>query len=255
MTGDKPRKSLTEAATAEDPALAARTLARTALKASLATVERGSGHPYASLVTVATEPDGSPVILISRLARHTQNLAADTRASLLLDATSSAGDPLAGGRVTIVGQFMPTASKTARARFLTRQPHAAGYADFPDFAFYALKPERAHFIGGFGRIVELAASDLVLDLAGAAPLIAAETDIIEHMNEDHAAAVELYATVLAAKPGGPWRMTGIDPEGCDLVCDGDTCRILFAEPIASPAAARKELVRLAELAREGSNVI
>lgn len=250
MTGDNLRKSLTEVATAADPALAARTLVRAALKGSLATLERGTGHPYASLVTVATEPDGSPVILISRLARHTQNLAADTRASLLFDATSAAGDPLAGGRVTLVGRFAVTARATARARFLARQPHAAGYADFPDFAFYVMTVERAHFVGGFGRIVELSAPELVLDLAGSERLVAAEPEIVSHMNEDHAAAVELYATALAAKPGGPWRMTGIDPEGCDLVCDGDTCRIVFAQPITSPAEARKELVRLTELARE-----
>lgn len=231
------------------PQLAARRLMRTALKGSLATSDRRSGHPYASLVTLATEPDGTPLMLISKLALHTQNLAADPRASLLIDGTSAAGDPLAGGRVTLIGRAEPTASPTARARFLARHGHAEGYASFPDFAFYALTPESAHFIGGFGRILDLPPSDLLLDLGGAEGLVAAEADIVAHMNADHAGALELYATELCGAPGGPWRMTGIDPEGCDITCDGEARRVLFASRIASPGEARQELVRLAGEAR------
>lgn len=235
------------------PPLIARRLLRTALKGALATLDRRSGHPYASLVTLATEPDGAPLMLISKLALHTQNLAADARASLLIDGTSASGDPLAGGRVTFIGRAEPTGSPTARGRFLARHPHAEGYAGFPDFAFYSLKLEGAHFIGGFGRIVDLAPSDLLLDLSGAEALVAAESDIVAHMNEDHAGALELYATELCGAPGGPWRMTGIDPEGCDIVCDGETCRVLFGGRITSPGEARQELVRLAEEARGRTN--
>lgn len=231
------------------PQLAARRLMRTALKGSLATLDRRTGHPYASLVTLATEPDGSPLMLISKLALHTQNLAADARASLLIDGTSASGDPLAGGRVSLTGRAEITTSPTARARFLARQAHAAGYADFPDFAFYTLGLEGAHFVGGFGRIVDLSPSELLLDLAGAEALVAAETDIVAHMNEDHAGALELYATELCGAPGGPWRMTGIDPEGCDITCDGEACRVLFATRVTSPGEARQELVRLAAEAR------
>ena len=68
-----------------EPAPASRRLIRTALKASLATLDRATGHPYASLILVATEPDGAPVFLISRLALHTRNLEKDPRASLLID--------------------------------------------------------------------------------------------------------------------------------------------------------------------------
>jgi putative heme iron utilization protein len=212
-------------------------------------LDRRSGHPYASLVTLATEPDGAPLMLISKLALHTQNLAADPRASLLIDGTSAAGDPLAGGRVTLIGRAEPTASPTARGRFLARHSHAEGYAGFPDFAFYTLKPEGAHYIGGFGRILDLLPSDLLLDLGGAETLVAAEDGIVAHMNADHAGALELYATQLCGGPGGPWRMTGIDPEGCDLVCDGEARRVLFASRITSPGEARQELVRLAADAR------
>ena len=112
---------------------AARVILRTALKGSLATLDRLGGHPYASLVTVATEMDGALVLLISKLALHTQNIIVDSKASLLLDASGADGDPLAGGRVTLIGRVVKTESTAARRRFLARHPEALMYADFPDF--------------------------------------------------------------------------------------------------------------------------
>ena len=232
------------------PAEATRGLMRRALKASLATLENSTGHPYASLVTIATDVDGTPLLLISTLALHTKNLLADGRASLLFDGTDATGDPLAGGRVTLMGRAQKSERATARGRFLARQPYAAGYADFPDFAFYELVPERAHYIGGFGRIVDLDPGDLLVDVSDAASLVAGHDDIVAHMNEDHAAANALYATVLAGAPSGPWSMTGIDPEGFDLVCDGMTARLNFDNRVTSPDDARRELVALVARARE-----
>ncbi len=224
-------------------------LIRRALKASLATLETSSGHPYASLVTIATDVDGTPLLLISTLALHTKNLAGDGRASLLFDGTDAAGDPLAGGRVTVIGRAAKTDRPIARERFLARQPYARGYADFPDFAFYELIPERAHFIGGFGRIVDLKPTDLLIDISGARDLIAAHGDIVSHMNEDHADAIALYATELGGQPNGAWRLTGVDPEGFDMVCNGATLRILFKTKVENPDAARQEFIRLAAMAR------
>lgn len=226
-----------------------RALVRTALKGALATVQKATGYPYASLVLTATEPDGTPVFLISRLALHTQNLQSDSRATLLVDGTGDANDPMTGARVTLIGNVQPTQSVTARARFLARHPAAEGYADFADFAFYALQPERAHFIGGFGRIVDLDAANLLLSIEGAEPLVAAEPDIVSHMNADHADALELYATKLLGGDSGAWRMTGIDPEGCDLVSGARALRLPFDSRITSPAEARQELVRLTKSAR------
>jgi putative heme iron utilization protein len=233
----------------KETAASAKSLLRSALKGSLATLKRDSGHPYASLVLTATDSDGSPLLLISRLALHTQNLGADPRASLLIDATGTQSDPMAGARVTLIGSVRPTSSPTARARFLARHESARGYADFPDFAFYALTPENAHFIGGFGRIVDLPASDLLTPLEGAEALIEAEPGIVAHMNEDHADAIELYATRLLGAAPGAWRMTGIDPEGCDLVLGAKGLRLPFGTRIANAGDARKELVRLVAAAR------
>jgi heme iron utilization protein len=230
----------------------ARSLVRRAFKGSLATLSSVSGYPYASLITLATDAAGAPTFLISTLALHTRNLAHDPRCSILIDATGALADPLQGARVTLYGRAEKSADEGTRRRFLARHEEAAFYADFPDFAFWRLAVEGAHYIGGFGRIVDLAASELVLDPTGAEALIESEPGIIAHMNDDHADAIELYA-LCSGGERGPWRMTGIDPEGCDIMLGHDARRIVFAHRIMTPGEARKELVRLAAKARDATN--
>lgn len=248
MSGEETKKGAPYSQVSETAVLA-RSLARAALKGSLATLQKGSGHPYASLALTATDADGTPILLISRLALHTQNLSADARASLLIDATGTDADPMAGARITLIGAARPTASPTARRRFLARHPAAGGYADFPDFAFYELDIASAHFIGGFGRIVDLPRTDLIAGLSDAQALIEHEADIVSHMNADHADAVELYATRLLGAAPGAWRMTGIDPEGCDLVLGARALRLTFDARVTNGDEARRELVRLVGVAR------
>jgi putative heme iron utilization protein len=232
-------------------AASARALMRRGFKGSLATIDRGNSYPYASLVTLATDAAGAPTVLISQLARHTANLAHDARASIMVDETGALADPLQGARLTLYGRAEPTAEEGVRRRFLARHPEASLYVDFPDFAFWRLAVEGAHYIGGFGRIFDLDPSDLLLPLADAETLLKAEPGIVAHMNEDHADAIELYATALADASPGPWRMVGIDPEGFDIVLGGEARRVLFAQRVATPAAARTELVKLAAEARAG----
>jgi len=241
-----PREMPSKAELAAD----ARALVRRALKASLATIAAGSGHPYASLITVATDATGAPIFLISGLAQHTRNLSQDPRASILFDGTGAAGDPLQGTRVTLFGRAEKVQDEAVKRRFLARHPEAAFYADFPDFAFWRLEAEGAHYIGGFGRIVDLQPAEILVATEGAGDLLAAEPGIIEHMNADHADTVRLYATRLAGAPEGFWRLSGIDPEGCDLICEGDARRIRFKALIATPGEAHQELVRLANEAAE-----
>jgi len=228
---------------------AARRLVRTALKGSLGTLDRSSGHPYASLVLFATEPDGTPIFLISRLALHTRNLEQDARASVLIDGTAGLGDPLTGGRLTLLGQVRRTSSATALRRFLARHAGAQRYASLPDFGMFALEIVSGHYIGGFGKIVDLTPAQVLTDVADAQELIAAETDIISHMNSDHADAVALYATQLAQDPPGAWRMSGIDPTGADLLHCSNAVRLDFPRRVRTPAEARTTLIALAQAAK------
>ena len=139
---------------------------RTAVKGALGTIDHETGHPYASLVLVATEPDGTPVLLLSTLARHTKNLGKDPRASLLLDGTGDRGEPLTGDRLTLIGEVRPSSSPTARRRFIARHPSAGDYAGFGDFSVYTLEVAGGHFIGGFGRIFTIEAPALLTRNAG-----------------------------------------------------------------------------------------
>src|SRR5581483_4079555 len=111
---------------------------------ALGTLER-DGAPYVSLATVAALPDGAPVLLMSKLARHTGNIARDRRVSLLL-AAERPGDPLSGARISIFGTIEKTEDPAARRRFLARHPAAESYAGFADFSFFRIEIARAHLV-------------------------------------------------------------------------------------------------------------
>ncbi|MFO0986199.1 MAG: DUF2470 domain-containing protein [Alphaproteobacteria bacterium] len=146
---------------------------------------------------------------------------------------------------------MPSARtiRRCRARYLRRHPKADLYAGLPDFRVLEATVTDAHIVGGFARARGLAVADVLLDVSAAAALAEAEAGIVAHMNEDHAEAVGLYATRLLGQPAAAWRLTGIDPEGCDLRAENRTARLVFERRIATPAEARDALVALARTAR------
>lgn len=231
-----------------DPKAAAKKLMREARSGALATLMTGSGDPYCSLVNVASAADGSPLLLISRLAIHTRNILADPRVSLMLDERKP-GDPLQGARVMLMGTAARTDNADARRRYLTRQPEAEMFADFGDFAFYEVKLKGAHLVAGFGRIVDLAPADFLTDLTGAEALLAAEPEVIAHMNADHADTCRLYATRLLSAPDGDWRCVGCDPDGIELQCGRTGLRLPFPQRVVQPGVLRTVLKQLADQAR------
>jgi putative heme iron utilization protein len=231
-----------------DPVVAARKLLREARAGALATLKAGSGDPYCSLVNVATAASGAPLLLISRLAVHTKNILADPRVSLMLDERKE-GDPLQGARVMLSGKARATADPQARRRYRDRQPEAAEFAGFADFAIYEIDISGAHLVAGFGRIVDLDRADILIDLAGAQALVDAEPEIIAHMNRDHADAVRLYATRLLGAPDGAWRCVGCDPEGLELQLGRIALRLAFPQRVNSPGVLRQILKQMAEDAR------
>ena len=231
-----------------DPKAAAKTLMREARSGALATLMVNSGDPYCSLVNIASSADGSPVLLISRLAVHTKNILADARASLMLDERKP-GDPLQGARVMLMGSAVQTDSADARRRYLARQPEAEMFAGFGDFNFYEIKITSAHLVAGFGRIVDLKPADILVDLNGADAMLAAEPEVIAHMNADHAETCRLYATRLLGAADGDWRCVGCDPEGLDLQCDRTGLRLWFPRRVEQLGVLRAVLKDLADRAR------
>lgn len=201
----------------------ARRLVRRAGVAGLGTLARRTGHPFVSMVSVACEADGTPILLMSTLAAHSRNLADDPRASLLF-VEEGAPDPQRGGRVTVVGRVERLeAPEAARRRYLARHPEADLYAGFADFAFFRLVVEDAHLVAGFGRAMRVRASDLLLDLAEAGPLVAAEPDLVARLDADRARIAGWMARL--GRPGDDWRVVGTDPGGVDLHRTSDESRM------------------------------
>ncbi len=225
---------------------AARALIRRGAHAALATTL--AGRAYASLVAVACDHDAGPLLLLSDLAQHTQNLAADPQVSLLFDGTREFPDPLAGPRLTVLGRAERCDDPHALARFTARHPSAAGYAGFADFHLYRVAIERGHLVAGFGRIHWVEGADLRF-ASDSAALREAEIEIVAHMNADHADAVALFGERLLRRPGAGWRMTGIDPEGIDLRREAEIGRLDFDMPALGPATARQALIELTRRAR------
>ena len=224
----------------------ARNLLRRARTATLGTLNRDTGVPYASLVNVATDVRGWPLILVSTLAWHTRNLLADARASLMVAELPEAGDALTGARVTVMGRFHKTEEPALARRYLARHPAAELYAGFGDFAFWRLEPEQAHAVAGFGRIETMGADEM---FPSADEMTALEEGAIAHMNEDHDDAIQLYAEKLLGVAGGGWKIAGIDPDGADLRRNEEVLRLPFDTPVYSGAALRTLLARLGKEVR------
>ncbi|WP_375456711.1 HugZ family protein [uncultured Methylobacterium sp.] len=227
-----------------------RRLLRSIRSGALATLD-ADGTPFASLATIATDVDGTPLMLLSQLSGHTRNLIADPRCSLLFSAGGK-GDPLAHPRLTVVGRAARTTEPRARERFLARHPKAKLYADFPDFGFFALSPEAGHLNGGFAKAATLARDELLLDLSQADGLVTGERGAIEHMNADHADALALYAAAAGGGQGEGWRLTGLDPEGMDLMAGDRTARVIYPDLVRDMGALRKVLVVMAAQARQAA---
>jgi heme iron utilization protein len=238
-----------------DAARLARSLLRRSRQGALATLMAGSGDPYCSLVNVASHADGSPILLISRLALHTQNILADARVSLMLDERGP-GDPLEGSRIMLAGRAEQASGDdlaVLRRRYHNAHPSSEVFVKFKDFAFFRIRPLTAHLVAGFGRIVDLKPEQFLTDISDAALLLEAEQDAIDHMNADHRDAMNLYATRLLGAQPADWRCTGCDPDGMDMQAGMTTLRLDFPQRIVTPAALRQVLKQLAGQARAAAS--
>lgn len=221
----------------------AKNLLRKARSGSLASIDSKDGFPAASLVSLATDFDGTPLILVSRLTGHTRNLLADPRASLLIGDIGK-GDPLAHARISLFMRARALArgsadGQRARRRFLARNPKAALYADFGDFLFVALELERAGLNGGFGKAFELLRGDVCCDIASCTELMEAEEALLAKLNADKTQLARLALGRETAVTG--WRATGIDPEGIDLARGDARARYGFGEAVGTVAAFEQAL--------------
>jgi heme iron utilization protein len=210
------------------------------------------GYPYGSFVTVAFDK-GNPVFLISGLAEHTRNLERDPRASLLV-AESVSADPLANGRVTLLGPCTRVEGNggSARDAFLSVHPNASYYADFRDFGFWRLDVASIRYIGGYGRMSWIDRADW--RSAEPDPLGASAGGIIAHMNADHADALVLYCKAFSkATDTTAATMTGVDRYGFEMSAKTSggprPVRLAFASPVSTPEEVRTAMVSMVNDAR------
>lgn len=233
----------------------ARTLVYLGRTGALSTLSRRHpGHPFGSVMPYALDDAGRPILLISRMAMHTQNLEADARASLLITQPGWTEDPLATGRVTLMGtgaRVPDSEVALVRASYLARHPRAGHWVDFEDFAFWRLELADVYFVGGF------AAMDWVDARAYAAaspdPLADAAAGIVEHMNRDHADALLALARAFGGGDADEVWMVAVDRLGFKLrVKSGSrlhSTRIGFPREVKTPEQSRATLIEMLGEAR------
>jgi hypothetical protein len=231
-----------------------RTLISLCTIATLSTVSRKrSGYPFGSLMPYAIDETGRPILLISNMAMHTQNIQADHRASLFV-AQAGGGDPLGTPRATLVGDVLPVPEDEAgeaRQCYLSRYENSRSWVDFKDFGFYRLQPLDIYYVGGFGVMGWVTAEDY--RSAKIDPLSDATPRILEHMNSDHVSAMILLAKVYAGFDATEATMTAVDRLGFHLrlkTNDGmKGIRINFLREVKDSDEARRglmDMVRAAE---------
>ncbi|MDH5673939.1 MAG: DUF2470 domain-containing protein [Myxococcales bacterium] len=252
-SGDAPEPLYDPKVATPSHAERARTMVRGITTGTLCTVALDPpGHPYGSFVTLAFDA-GEPVFLISELAEHTRNLRKDRRASLVV-AEDGAGDPLANGRVTLLGECAPEPGDdgSARTAFLAAHPSAEYYCDFKDFSFWRMTLHSLRYIGGYGRMSWVAKDDWLQ--AEADPLADAAAGILEHMNADHADALVAYCHAFSkATEIEEATMTQVDRYGFEMsaiTAEGPRpVRLAFPQPVTTAEQTRKALVEMLQQAR------
>jgi heme iron utilization protein len=248
-----------DAPTVPEPTFAerARTLAFLGRAGTLATVSRRhAGHPFASVMPYALDASGRPLLLISAMAMHTQNLEADPRASLLVTQPDWSEDPLAAGRLTLMGEARKldgAAVAGARPVYLARHPRAGYWVDFDDFAFWRLDVVDVYFVGGFAAMDWVTAAEYAA--AQPDPLAEAGAGIVEHMNRDHADALLAYARHFAGEPADEATMVTVDRLGFKLrLRQGgrlSSVRIAFPGEVTTAEQSREVLIEMLRRARAG----
>jgi len=253
-----PDKSAAPAIPEPSYAERARTLVHLGRAGTLATLSRRHpGHPFASIMPYAVDERGRPLLLISTMAMHTQNLQGDARASLLVAQPDWAGDPLAAGRVTLMGDAkpLPEADRpAARTAYLALHENARYWVDFDDFAFWRLEVSDVYFVGGFAAMDWVEAAGYVD--ARPDPLADAAGGIITHMNKDHADALVAYARAFAGVDASEATMIGVDRLGFKLRVTGGgrrhAVRIAFPREITTADESRIVLIEMLRQARGAS---
>ena len=222
---------------------------------TLSTVsKKASGFPFGSVMPYVIDGQGRPIFLISTMAMHTQNLQGDSRSSLLVMDFDPNQDPLGAARVTLVGNtlLVPESERSeVRALYLERHLNSKYWVDFEDFRFYRMEVVDLYYVGGFGVMGWVEATEY--QKAETDPLSEFAPEIIRHMNEDHADALILLAKSNAGVDAEEVSMTAVDRLGFNARVKTPErvrgARIAFLGEVRTPEETRKMLVKMVQQAR------
>src|SRR6202008_434178 len=217
---------------------------------SLSTLSRKQpGFPFGSVMPYGSDDHGRPLFLISTMAMHTQNLQADARASLLVTQEDTDGEPLGASRVTLVGNVLPVSNTElaeVRKLYLERHANSKYWVDFEDFSFYRMDVVDIYYVGGFGVMGWVPASDS--ERAEPDPLADSMAEIIQHMNADHKDALVMLAHTFAQNDPTEGTMPTVDRLGFHVrlnTAEGMRgARIAFLHEVRNAAKTRKFLVEI-----------
>jgi heme iron utilization protein len=239
---------------APEPSLAerARTLASIARLGSLSTHSRKfAGFPFGSMMPYAVDSFGRPLFFVSSMAMHTQNLNDDARASLLVMQPDVSGDPLGAARVTLIGNAVEAPAEEVEETYLARHEEARYWKDFSDFCYFRLEVSGVYYIGGFGVMGWVTATEY--RDAAPDPLADAARGIVEHMNADHADALARIANHFGGEAAEQASMTSVDRLGFHVrLKTGDRVhglRIAFPREVRASDEARQVFIEMARAAR------
>lgn len=241
---DAVKRSLTQPVD-DDSRKLTRRLTRSSRFGSLSVLRPGDGFPAVSRVLTATDFVGHPLLLISALSLHAKALDADERCSLLLGEPGK-GDPLAHPRLSIFARATSIERGSdehdqSRDRFLARHPKAELYIDFPDFRFVRLDPIEGNLNGGFAKAFDLAAEDMIDETVAGLEMAAVRA--VEHMNQDHADAIDEIAK-RGGETGTGWRIVTADRFGFELARSDRLKRIEFLTDPSLEGGYRRPFVEL-----------
>jgi putative heme iron utilization protein len=140
----------------------------------------------------------------------------------------------------------------ARKLYLQRHVNSKYWVDFEDFSFYRMDVVDLYYVGGFGVMGWVSASDY--DRSQPDPLADAMAEIIQHMNADHKDALVLLAREFSRVDSEEATMTAVDRLGFYVrlkTPDGMRgARIAFLREVRSSVEARKVLVEMVQQARQ-----
>src|SRR3984885_13490533 len=264
MSSSSSRKHAGTGAASDQPVVAepsfaerARTLVHLTRVGSISTLSRKQpGFPFGSVMPYGLDEHGRPIFLISTMAMHTQNLKADPRSSLLVTQDDADGDPLGASRVTLVGNVLPVPEAEipgVRKLYLERQPNSKYWVDFEDFSFYRMDVVDTYYVGGFGVMSWVAASEYGSRQAD--PLAPSRAATIQHVNADHNDSLALLARKFAGIEAQEATMTAVDRLGFNLRMKTQEgmkgARIAFPREVRNSGEARNGLVEMVRQARSG----